>query len=274
MKEEQKRSRGRPKSLFNSPENNTVQALDRGLHVLKDISTNGGATLSDIAMRNAIPASTTHRILATLHGHGLVELDESSQEWSVGLEAFRIGSSYLARTNLTEVALPVMRRLMEETGETANLAIADNGEVVFISQVESHNAIRAFFRPGTRGHMHCSGIGKALLATYSRSTVEQILQKKGLPQFTANTLAKPDQLFQDLEQTEKRGYSFDDNERYEGMRCIAAVIHDAKGDAIAGISISGPSPRFSDETVHELGLTVRRAAKQVTLAIGGSATLG
>ena len=95
------------------------------------------------------------------------------------LRAFRVGNTYLGRTNLVESARTAMRGLTEETGETANLAIADQGDVVFISQIESHNPIRAFFRPGTRGFMHASGIGKALLANLPRIEVEKILQKKG-----------------------------------------------------------------------------------------------
>jgi len=270
LKAEQKRGRGRPKSLFHDPKPSTVQALDRGLAVLKDLSKTGSATLSDLALRNAMPASSAHRILATLQKHRLVEFNDTSQEWSVGLEAFRIGSSYLERTNIIEAALPVMRRLMEETGETANLAIADKGDVVFLSQVETHNPIRAFFRPGTRGHMHSSGIGKALLASYSQAEVSNILKQKGLPEFTDKTLTQSEKLFRDLEITRERGYSFDDDERYEGMRCVASVIYDSFGEPVAGVSVSGPSTRFPDRTVPELGLKVCQAASEITTKIGGT----
>lgn len=269
MNTEQKRGRGRPRSLFHEPKPSTVQALERGLQVLRDLSQTGSATLSDVALRNAMPASSVHRILATLQKHGLVEFDEVSQEWSVGLEAFRIGNAYLQRTNLIEASHPVMRRLMEETGETANLAIADSGDVVFVSQVETHNPIRAFFRPGTRGAMHCSGIGKALLASYTREEIEKILQKRGLPQFTEKTLTVPEALFKDLEDTKSRGYSFDDDERYDGMRCVAAVIYNAFGEAVAGISVSGPSTRFPNTQIPEIGSKVRSAAAEITTAIGG-----
>ena len=94
----------------------------------------------------------------------MVEVQPATQLWFVGQEAFRIGSAFLGRTSLVEQARGVMHALMAETGETANLAIADGGQVIFISQVETHEPIRAFFRPGTRGPIHASGIGKALLA--------------------------------------------------------------------------------------------------------------
>lgn len=265
-----KRGRGRPRSVFNEPQPNTVQALDRGLLLLQDLALAGGTTLTDLGLRLGMPPSSAHRILATLQKHGFVEFDDVSQEWSIGIESFRVGNAYLTRTNVVDAARPVMRRLMEETGETANLAIANDGDVVFVSQVESHNAIRAFFRPGTRGHMHASGIGKALLAEYPKRDVEKILQKKGLPRFTAKTLTVPERLFANLEETHKRGYSFDDDERYDGMRCVAAAIYNVYGEAIAGISVSGPDTRFPDNKIAELGLKVRRAADEVTALIGGS----
>lgn len=264
------RPRGRPKSVFKSPDAGTVQALDRGLSLLRDLARQGGVNLTDLALRVGMPPSSAHRVLATLHKHGFAEFDETTQEWSIGIEAFRVGNAYLVRTNLVEAARKVMRRLMEETGETANLAIADDGDVVFVGQIETHNPIRAFFRPGTRGHMHASGIGKALLANLPRAEVEKILQKKGLPEFTPKTLTAPNSLFADLEQTAKRGWSLDDEERYSGMRCVAATIYNAFGEATAGISVSGPTVRFSDQAISELGPKVIHAADEVTTIIGGT----
>jgi IclR family acetate operon transcriptional repressor len=117
--------------------------------------------------------------------------------------------------------------------------------------------------------MHCSGIGKALLAEMPRDKVERILQKKGLEEFTSKSLTSPDALFADLESTRRRGWSYDDEERHYGMRCIAAPIHNFHGEAIAGISISGPAARLPDEMISELGPKVRRAATEVTRLLGG-----
>ena len=163
-----------------------------------------------------------------------------------------------------------MRRLMEETGETANLGIADDGEVVFLSQAETHHPIRAFFPPGERGDMHSSGIGKALLAEMPQRDVERILERKGLTQFTQKTLTSPAALFENLARIRERGWAYDDEERYVGMRCIAAPVRNAFGEAVAGLSISGPAARFSGQIVAELGPKVQRAADTVTKLTGGS----
>lgn len=264
-----KRARGRPRSLFHDPKPNTVQALDRALVLFVDLAEKGSATLTEIAARIDMPASSVHRVLTTLQKRKFVELDEASQKWAIGIETYRVGSAYLKRTNIVETARPVLRRLMEDTGETANLAIADDGDVVFVGQIETHQPIRAFFRPGTRGHMHASGIGKALLADSPRKLVDRIIRDKGLPEFTPKTLTSPEMLFADLDATRARGWSLDDEERYCGMRCVAATIYNGFGDAIAGISVSGPTVRFADETVSELGPAVAAAADEITKLIGG-----
>jgi IclR family acetate operon transcriptional repressor len=266
-----KRPRGRPRSVTTDSKLSRVQALDRGLILLRELADVGSVTLTDLALKIDMPPSSTHRILFTLLSHGLVEFDEETQEWQIGIEAFRIGNTYLERTNLVEAARKILRRLMEDTGETANLGIADSGDVVFIDQIETHNPIRAFFRPGTRSHMHASGIGKSLLANMPRREVEKIMQSKGQPGFTANTLASAGELIADLEVTRKRGWSIDDEERYLGMRCVASNIYNSFGEAIAGISVSGPTVRFPDDVVARLGPVVKHAADQVTRAIGGKA---
>jgi len=270
----QKRPRGRPRSVTTDTKLSTVQALDRGLTLLRELAQVGSITLTDLAIQADMPPSSTHRLLFTLQKHGFVEFNETTQEWQVGIEAFRIGNTYLVRTNLVEAARKILRGLMEETGETANLGITDNGDVVFIDQIETHNPIRAFFRPGTRGHMHASGIGKSLLADMLRRDVEKILTLKGQPEFTPKTLANADRLFADLEETRKRGWSIDDEERYSGMRCVASSIYNTFGEAVAGISVSGPTVRFPDEVIAKLGPVVKRAAAEVTNAIGGKVPRG
>lgn len=266
-----KRPRGRPKSPPSELPGTTIQALDRGISLLITLAKEDELSLTDLALSVGMPPSTAHRMLSTLEKHGFVELDAASQNWAIGVEAFRVGNAYLSRTNLVESARASMRLLAEQTGETANLAIADQGDVVFISQIESHNPIRAFFRPGTRGFMHASGIGKALLANFTRADVEKILHKKGCPEFTAKTITTPAALFTDLDKIKQQGWALDDEERYSGMRCIAAPIYNSFSEAIAGVSVSGPTVRFPDETVTEIAPKVKSAAQEITASIGGIA---
>lgn len=269
MNEITKRPRGRPRKHVSETDSSPVQALDRGLNLLKLLATERDVSLTDLAMQAGVPTSTTHRLLTTLQSHRFAEFDETNQHWMIGVEAYRIGSGFLNRINLVEAAQPVMQALVRETGETANLAIVDDGEVVFVRQIESPNPIRAFFRPGTRSKMHASGAGKALLAQRSQKEVEDILQRRGLQKFTDKTITKPADLFSELQRIHARGWSFDDEEHYVGMSCVAAAVFGPTEDPIAAISVSGPSARFSEQSVADFSTIIRTSAKELTRALGG-----
>lgn len=266
-----RRGRGRPRlQPTELQEPTTVQALERGLTLLQLLSKCDSASLTDLSLQVGLPAATAYRLLSTLQRLEFVSFNEATQQWAVGIEAFTVGSSYFNRANLVEASREVMRKLMNDTGETANLAIlTDAGYVTFLTQIESVHPIRAFHLPGTRGHAHSSGIGKALLAEFSREQVEAVLQKTGLKEFTPKTLTQPRALFDDLQTIYRRGWSVDDEERHLGMRCIGAAIHNTRGEAIAGVSISGPTARFPDEALAVLGPKVRQAALEITRLIGG-----
>ncbi|MGY6548677.1 MAG: HTH-type transcriptional regulator BhcR [Roseinatronobacter sp.] len=262
------RSRGRPRAFHDRTEQNTVQSLDRALAILKVLSDSAGLTLTELASSAEQSPATVYRVLTTYQGHGFVELDPETQRWHVGAGAFRTGSAFLRRTKLADRARGAMEMLMRETGETANLGVEDRGEVLFLTQVETHEAIRAFFPPGTRSPMHVSGIGKALLAHMSTAHLLAMMTR-GLPQFTPASLTEGVALERDLIATRARGYAIDNEERTEGMRCIAAPIFDAQGKAVAGLSISGPAFRLPLERAETLGLLVKQAAAGVTEATGG-----
>ena len=265
----QRKQRGRPRSKFTDTGGATMQSLDRALGVLTNLSRYGHTALTDLAQGLGIPVATTHRILATLQKNGFVSFDEADQTWSIGIEAYRTGSAFLRRNNLFDVSRPILRTLMETTGETANLAVPDGFEVVFIGQVETSQPIRAFFNPGVRTSMHASGVGKAILATWDAAFLSRMVAAHGLASYTNATITSPAALDGALEKIRRVGWSFDAEERYGGMSCIGAAIYNARSEAIAGISVSGPSTRFSPDAASLFGQSVKQAANQITAQIGG-----
>jgi IclR family transcriptional regulator, acetate operon repressor len=269
MSEPQRRRRGRPRGSDSKPEQTTVQALDRGLAILRTLAATEGLSLTALAEASAQSPATVYRVLATLEAHGFVETDPARQLWFIGAEAFRVGSAFISRSSLVERGRPVLRDLMVLTGETANLAIADREEVVFVSQVETHEPIRAFFRPGTRSAFHASGIGKAMMAHYAPGRAAAILKARGMARFTARTFTEPEQLADELRAIRARGWAMDDEEHTAGMRCIAAPIFDINGEPTGGLSISGPAGRVTRERAAAFGPAVREAADRLTAAIGG-----
>ncbi|WP_170409018.1 MULTISPECIES: IclR family transcriptional regulator [Ruegeria] len=268
MTDTPKRPRGRPKSLFKESSAGTMQSLDRALVVLTAVARMERAALSDLAREVDVPTATTHRILATLQKHGFVAFDDERQEWMIGIEAYRTGASFLRRNSVIEIGRPILRRLMQESGETANLAVPDGSEVVFVGQVETPNPIRAFFPPGARTPMYASGTGKAILAAMSESAASKALAADAV-RFTSHTLLPNEGLEADLAKTHARGWSHDHEERYEGMSCIGAAIYNDRGEPCAGISVSGPSVRFIADRATELGALVRDAAEEITQLSGG-----
>jgi IclR family acetate operon transcriptional repressor len=270
MGQEPKRGRGRPRAWDDKGDQNTIKSLDRALEVLVKLGEMQGATLSEISSELAESPATVYRILVTFQGRGFVDFDERDQVWNIGPASFITGSHFLRRTSLVERARPIMRHLMEATGETANLGIERDGKVLFLGQVETHATIRAFFPPGTEGAMHSSGIGKALLSRMDDTRQRQVLAAGKLEQFTPHTLTDPEAMIADLRSARARGYAFDGEERNIGMRCIAAPVFNVYGEAVAGISVSGPTARITDDRIDALARDVIEAAQRLTTAIGGN----
>lgn len=270
MVEDAKRGRGRPKSWDDKAPQNTIKSLDRALEVLVNMGEMQGGTLSEIAGALDQSPATVYRALTTFQGRGFADFDEQSQQWNVGPAAFLTGSHFLRRTSLVERARPIMRDLMEATGETANLGIERDGKVLFLGQVETHATIRAFFPPGTAAAMHSSGIGKALLSRMDDKRQRQVLAAGQLEQFTEFTLTEPETIIADLHASKLRGYAIDGEERNLGMRCIAAPVFNVFGEVVAGISVSGPTTRITPGRIEALAIPVMDAAARLTRAIGGN----
>jgi IclR family acetate operon transcriptional repressor len=216
----------------------------------------------------ALPAPTAHRLLATLEQAGYVQ-QGAGGEWLVGVRAFRVGSAFLDHRNLVVQAYPHLKRLMEQSGETTNLAVIDDGEAVFVEQVQCRELMRMSTKLGARAPLHASGVGKAMLAAMSDAAASAALAKRGLVGHTTRTITSPERLALELEATRGRGYAIDDEEHADGMRCVAAPIWDENGEAWAAISLAGPTSRITPARVDALGRLVRAIADDVTLALGG-----
>ena len=162
-----------------------VQSLTRGLSLLEALArAEGGLTLTDLAQRVQLAPSTAHRLLATLEKMGYVYQGGELGRWYIGLQAFTVGSSFLANRDFVAQSHPYMRRLMEQSGETANLGILDGTDAVFIDQVQCREMMRTIVKLGSRVPLHASGVGKAIFAALPDEQIDAILKVKGLPRIT------------------------------------------------------------------------------------------
>ncbi|MEZ5777138.1 MAG: IclR family transcriptional regulator [Paracoccaceae bacterium] len=262
------RRKGRPKGFDHEPSETTIQSLDRALTVLEALASGNGLTLTEVSEALNQSPATMYRVLSTLEAREFVETDPRTQGWHIGPTAFRLGSAFLRRSGVADKSRPVMRELTDATGETSNLGIEKDGDIMFVSQIETQESIRAFFPPGTLSPMHASGIGKALLSLYDEGRIDRFLRNNPLERFTAKTIGTVERLKEELQVARVRGFAVDDEEKNTGMRCVAAPILNAHGEAVAGISVSGPTHRMTESEIDRIGALVREAAAKVSRSLG------
>ncbi len=264
------KKRGRPPGPNSKPGDGKNQSLVRAMTLLERLSLSPtGMNLTDLSQQLGMPSATTHRLLNTFEEMGYVEHDSTMQLWSIGLKTFSVGNAFLNRRDFIVTARPYMRRLVDQCGETVNLGVIDDGEAVYVGQVQSPEMMRMIVKLGSRAPIHASGVGKTLLASMTEKGVSNILQLKGLARFTDRTIDNPIDLRNELSNIRKLGYALDDEERAIGLRCVAATIFDENGIALAGLSLSGPKARMTDSRLTDLGAATRQMADEVTAALGG-----
>ena len=250
-----------------------AQALSRGLALLESLAaTDHGATLTELAAILKLPAPTAHRLLAALERSAFVRQDANGV-WTVGVRAFRVGAAFLTQRDLAAEARPHLARLMEQAGETANLAVMSDGEAVFIAQAPCRELMRMDVKLGARAPVHASGVGKAMLAALPERELDAALPA-ALPRYTGHTLTTREALRAELAASRRRGYAIDDEEHAIGLRCVAAAIFDEHGRPWGALSLAGPTSRVTRERVDTLGSLVRDTARTVSLALGGEPPTG
>ncbi len=248
----------------------SVQALTRALAIIKAVAEReDGTTLTEIVRATKLAPSTAHRLLTTLQQDRFVQFQPDGARWSVGVQAFVVGNAFLQTRDVARSARPYLRRLMEESGETANLAIIDDDMAVYMGQVECRQSVRAICKPGGRVFLHSSALGKAMLAMMPDAEIRRILAARGMTKFTARTTSTLARLTAELAGVQAAGYAVDDEEYAPGMRCVAASVADETGAPLCAVSISGPTLRVTRARLPALGALVRSVATELTAEMGG-----
>lgn len=244
-----------------------VRALTRALSLLRHLAASGdGMSLTELSEAAGLPPSTTHRLLTTLESERFVRPDPQGGIWRIGVAAFFVGSAFGRSRDKLSLTRPYLRRLMEMSGETANIFVESDGEAVCIGQIESRHGLRAITSVGGRVPLQSSGAGKALLAHMEpgrRQRLSGIVATSGAAPAEARAVEVA------LEDVRALGYAIDDEEHALGLRCVASPLFDEFGRAVAAISISGPSARIPRERLATLGRMVAQAAQEATRDYGG-----
>jgi DNA-binding IclR family transcriptional regulator len=245
------------------------QTLNRALSALLRIGESGprGLTLAECSSTLGYSKPTVHRILRTLEASGFLRVDRDRGLYTLGVANLRLGMAFLEQLDLRDEALPILRELGERTGETVHLGVLDGSDVVYIEKVESRHAVRMFSQIGRTMPAYSTGVGKAILAFLTDDELERALPERLEPR-TSATITDRDELRKNLAAVRRRGYSTDEIENEEGIRCVGAPVFDHTGIACAGISVAGPASRVTSDRTRELGELVQDAALAISRRIG------
>ncbi|EIE97976.1 IclR family transcriptional regulator [Saccharomonospora glauca] len=241
--------------------NGGVQSLQRAFELLERLADTGGeASLSELAASSGLPMPTIHRLIRTLVTLGYVR-QNTNRRYALGARLIRLGEN--ASLQFGTWARPLLAELVDEVGETANLAVLERDEVVYVAQVATQrHSMRMFTEVGRRLLPHGTGVGKAMLATLDPADARALLERTGMPAYTEHTHTDVDAFLRHLADITEQGYALDSSEQELGVRCIAVAVPDAPTPT--AVSVSGPEGRLTDEAVRGIAPAVQRTAQRLS----------
>ncbi|UFJ42702.1 IclR family transcriptional regulator [Brevibacillus humidisoli] len=246
-----------------------VKSVDRALQVVHLVSTKKeGFGVTELARQIDLNKSSVYRILSTLATHGYVEQDQETGRYKLGYKVLELSAKLLDSIDLRAEARPYLKELESLTNEVIHLVVYDQGEVVYIEKLEGNEMLRMHSQVGKRAPMHCTSVGKVILAHLPPAEMERIVEKKGLPRHTERTITQYDTFQHHLQEIKQKGYALDLEENEQGITCIAAPIFGYNGKVTAAISISGPTIRMTDQRLSELKEKIMEVGRKISERLG------
>ena len=242
-----------------------VKSLYKALLILEEfMAADTYLGVNQIAEALALPKSTVSNVLSVFESRGFVERDSHSGKFKLGIKALELSNHTYQTNDVRRILQPFMQELGRYSMENVLLAVYSGGEVVYIGAVHEERAsFNGRYLIGVRAPVYCTGIGKAMLAFLGEEELRRIVAK-GLKQFTENTITDESRLRQELEQIRCQGYAVDNMEHEFGLKCVAVPIRDSGGEVIAGMSISGPSLRMSEEKIKDYSVRLQEVARRAS----------
>jgi IclR family transcriptional regulator, KDG regulon repressor len=246
-----------------------TQVLERTFAILDALATSSKALdLAEIAQMSRIQKSTCYRLVRILERRRFAERDLGTSKYRLGSKLLELGARAAAVLDLATVARPYLERLSRESGETAHVAVLSDGEVVSIASADGQHALRMSVTVGGKSPVHCSSLGKSILAFLPDSEVNAMVRKMGLRSHTPNTITRTVEFKAELRQIRKRGFAIDNEELEKGLKCIGAPVRDHTGSVVAALSIAGASLRLTHRRVPGLAVLVVNVASDLSNALG------
>lgn len=223
---------------------NPIKSVETAFRILETVRSMDGVGVTDLATVLDMPSSTIHNYLSTLQQEGY--LVKNDDEYVIGLRFIYFGDHAKHRLKLYEIGKQNIDELAEQTGEMANLVVEENGLGVYVAVSRSDTALRLESYVQEREYLHCTAVGKSILAHLDDDRVQEIIDRYGLKQMTESTITEPASLFTEIETIRERGIAFDREERLNGLQCCAAPILE-DGMPLGAVSVSGPKSRMQGQ---------------------------
>jgi len=248
-----------------------IQSLDRGLELLLAVGAAGRQlSLNDLTRVLGVDRSSVHRLATTLKMKGFFVQDPRDKTYRLGPAILQLAGQLQQNDSLVQSAREVLQNLARRTRETAHLGVREGTTVVFLDHARGDQALSVASRCGEVAPLHCTAIGKALIADLALPQLEALYEHEAaeLPAKTSKTIRKLSQLGAECDRTRRRGFATDDEEHEEGVRCAAAPIRDATGRTVAAIGISAPASRLPKQRLASFAQSALDAAHEVSAALG------
>jgi DNA-binding IclR family transcriptional regulator len=247
-----------------------IQSIERAADVLElFLTTSPELSVKEISEKLQLSKSTVHGIIKTLEHRGYLQQNPEDLKYKLGIKLFTLGNFVGKHLDIGNIARPIIRDLANELNETVHLVTLQRDEVVYIEKVEGPRALTIYSHIGKRAPVHCTGVGKAILAYLSEKDVDRLLlSEASLEAFTEYTLTDVHEIKKQLVSVRETGYAVDDEEIELGLKCIAAPIFNHKGNVIASISCAAPKMRLDEEMLPKVIAGIKRAASEISRSLG------
>ena len=241
----------------------------RALVILESLADNSlGLTLTEVSELTNINKTTAYRFLQDLVRHHYIRRDDRDKRYFLGTRVLGLSIALLDELDVRQVARPHLEKLVDELQETVHLVQLDGTEAVYIDKVDCPQPIMLRSRVGKRRPIHCTGVGKVLLAFAPESLLEQIIRSPGLTRYTPTTITDPNELRQEMLRIRTVGYALDNSEHREGITCVAGPVFDVHGDIAASVSVAGPTFRFPLAMAEACAPRLLGACRAISLGCG------
>jgi len=245
-----------------------IGAVLAALDVLDCLRGESSLAVSEISRRTGFHRSRVMRIIGTLASRGYLLQDPATGAVSPGPQLMFLGKSYERNQSVIGLARPVLRELMERTGESASFFVREGAERVVLAREESTHDLRYFAVEGQRMALHAGASGKVLLAFGPEEIRRRYLDGDRLEALTPRTITDPEALGRELEVIRKRGYAVSRAERLSDVGAVAAPVFDGEGSLIGAIAIAGPVSRYDPDGIRRFKKPVSLAAAKLSHSLG------